>query len=118
GPDGIEKFHPCKQLACWYRATILKAAYLGRPMVIDEVNGGGTFMTLDRFSNPHVWQVACDEYFEHVDRLPHHYHTHLFHGAEIVGYKHPDHLFRERWKGFFFRAAHEMHLPPETEEQM
>jgi hypothetical protein len=40
------------------------------------------------------------------------------HGAQILGYKHPDERFRERWLGFYLRAVEEFHLQPETETQM
>ena len=117
GPDGIAKFHPTKEVVVRYRATVLKAAYLGRPMRIDE-GDDTTFMSLLNFSDAGNWLTLVRDFFDHVDNLPHHYYMHLMHGAQIAGYKHPDELFRHRWSGFYLRSCHDLHLKPETEEQM
>lgn len=117
GPDGIAKFHPTKEIVARYRATVLKAAYLGRPMRVDE-GDDTTFMTLRYFSDDDSWVILCRDFFDHVDSLPHHYYMHLMHGAEIAGYKHPVELFRNRWLGFYHRSCHDLHLTPETETLM
>lgn len=117
GPDGIAKFHLTKLLVARYRATVLKAAYLGRAMRIDE-GDATTFMTLDKFSMDGQWQAIVHSFFNHVDELPHHYYMHLMHGAEIAGYKHPNELFRRRWNGFYLDCCHDLHLHPETEADM
>lgn len=117
GPDGIAKFHPTKLIVARYRATVLKAAYLGRPMRTDE-GDDTTFMTLVEFSKPTAWRTLCEAFFNNVDELPHHYYMHLMHGAEITGYKHPNSLFRQRWGGFYDRCCRDLHLTPETEQQM
>jgi len=117
GPDGIAKFHPTKQLVARYRATVLKAAYLGRPMRADE-GDDTTFMTLMYLSNKIHWDTMCREFFENVDSLPHHYYMHLMHGAQIAGYKHPDPLFSRRWSEFYLLCCHDLHLFPESEADM
>ena len=117
GPDGIPKFHPTKDIVVRYRATVLKAAYLGRAMRIDE-GDDTTFMTLRHFSDDGVWRAFCQGYFDNVDSLPHHYHMHLMHGAQIAGYKHPVELFRHRWGDFYRLSCRDLHLTPETESQM
>jgi len=117
GPDGVGKFHPTKALVARYRATVLKAAYLGRPMRIDE-GDNTTFMTLVDFSVDAQWEIIVRWFFENVDELPHHYYMHLMHGAQIAGYKHSDKLFRRRWSDFYLRCCHDLHLYPEMEEHM
>lgn len=117
GPDGIAKFHPTKEIVTRYRATVLKAAYIGRPMRADE-GDDTTFMTLEHLSDDLIWGTYLDDYFGHVDTLPHHYHMHLMHGAEIAGYKHPDALFRKRWLDFYLRSCHDLHLFPEMESDL
>jgi hypothetical protein len=117
GPDGVGKFHPIKEVVARYRATVLKAAYLGRPMRADE-GDNTTFMTLHYFSSDVFWDGIVTTFFEHVDSMPHHYYMHLMHGAQIAGYKHPDELFRKRWSSFYYLCCHDLHLYPETEEQM
>lgn len=117
GPDGIAKFHPTKEIVARYRATVLKAAYLGRAMAVDE-GDETTFMTLRNFSDDQHWEARCNFFFSTCDALPHHYYMHLMHGAEIAGYKHPGLLFRSRWLGFYHRCCHDLHLNPETEAQM
>ena len=117
GPDGVGKFHPTKEIVARYRATVLKAAYLGRAMRIDE-GDDTTFMTLERFSDDMQWAQIVKAWFDHVDEVPHHYYMHLMHGAEIAGYKHPVELFRLRWRSFYYRCCHDLHLTPETEAEM
>lgn len=117
GPDGIAKFHPTKEIVCRYRAAVIKAAYLGRPMLVDE-GDDTTFMTLRYFSDDAHWVPMMRLFFDHVDSLPHHYYMHLMHGAQIVDYKHPIPLFRGRWGDFYERCCRGLHLRPETEEEM
>lgn len=117
GPDGVAKFHPSKLIVARYRATVLKAAYLGRPMNINE-GDATTFMTLHGFGFEREWGAMEDAFFNHVDELPHHYYMHLAHGAQIAGYKHPDALFQDRWKSFYRRCCHDLHMWPESEQEM
>lgn len=117
GPDNVGKFHPTKLVVTRYRASILKAAYLGRPMNIDE-HDKTTFMSLEGFSNYDHWVGITKEFFNNVDELPHHYYMHLIHGAQITGYKHPHYLFRERWSDFYYRCCNDLHLHHESEIQM
>lgn len=117
GPDGVGKFHPTKEIVCRYRASVLKAAYLGRSMLIDE-GDDTTFMTLIRFSDDGHWSAITRKFFDNQDEIPHHYYMHLAHGAEIIGYKHPLPIMRERWLGFYHRCAENLHMTPETEAEM
>lgn len=117
GPDGVAKFHPCKEIVARYRASVLKAAYLGRAMRIDE-GDNTTFMTLINFSDDANWMGLNKVFFDHVDSLPRHYYMHLAHGAEIIGYKHPTELQRNRWRLFYHRCCHDLHLYPEGEAEM
>lgn len=117
GPDGIAKHHPCKGLTQRYRAAVLKAAYLGRAMRVDEFDKT-TFMSLAHFSSDEHWLAILRDYMEAVDTIPHHAHLHFMHGAQIIGYKHPTMLFRERWLYFYSRACDDLHLNPETEAEM
>jgi hypothetical protein len=116
GPDGIGKFHPCKGVVRAYRGTVLLAAKYGRLLRLGEY--GDTFMSLDRFNWPAHWADDVHLYFTSLDSLPHHYHLHLMHGAQILGYKHPDEVFRERWLQFYLDAVKDLHLLPESEEAM
>jgi hypothetical protein len=117
GPDGVGKYHPTKEIVCRYRASVLKAAYLGRPMRIDE-GDDTTFMTLTHFSDDTFWQAIVGGFFDNVDEIPHHYYMHLAHGAEIVGFKHPMPLMRSRWLSFYHRCADNLHMAPETEADL
>jgi hypothetical protein len=112
GPDGIGKFHQCKHVQRAYRGTVLVAAYKGRELHWGEE--GDTFMTLHRFGDDEKWLLDLAEYFDHVDELPHHFVMHLMHGAEILGYQHPDYRFRDRWNAFYERCCHDMHVKSES----
>jgi hypothetical protein len=116
GPDGVGKHHPCKPVHIAYRATIFLAGKYGRPLEWGE--RADSFMSLDLFGNDQWWETAVNEFFGNWDSLPAHYVKHLMHGAQILGFKHPDLRFRQRWSRLYLRFVEEFHLQPETEEQM
>jgi hypothetical protein len=116
GPDGISKDHPCKDIQRAYRGTIFVAAKHGRLLEFGEKSDN--FMSLDKFGDDLIWKDVCDRYFLTVDVLPHHYHLHLLHGAQILGYKHPDSRFRNRWLAFYLHGVRDMHLRPESIDEM
>lgn len=116
GPDGIAKGHPCKVVHVAYRGTTIVAAKYGRPLAWGERADG--FMSLEVLADPAAWGDAVARFFDHHDSLPHHYLMHLMHGAEIVGYKHPDERFRERWRAFYLAMVESLHVGQEPEYQM
>lgn len=134
GPDGIEKNHVSKLLIRWLRRCVLYSAFesrqIGRPFAFTDPaeKGGGSFTgpsilpfeAAARFTGP--WQTAMrsvvDEYLQHLDETPHHFQLHFMHAVEIIGYKHPVQEIREWWNWLYKRLANDMHLNPETEEQM
>lgn len=122
GPDGIAKDHPIKPIVQAYRATVLNAAHIGRPFSLDDVvenrAPGDTFMTLEFFRRPADWAIVLDRFFRSIDNVSHHYLWHLAHGAQIIGYKHPDVRMRIGWRKLYFAMVEDMHLNPETEQQM
>lgn len=109
GPDGINKFHPAKDMVRVYRDVILNAAYPSYASTPDC-----EFMTSQYGDFPKF----ADAFFDNVDSLPHHFIMHFFHAAEIVGYKHPDSIVRAHWLGFYHYAAGNLHLRRETESEM
>jgi hypothetical protein len=116
GPDGVTKKHPCKDIQRAFRATVLKAARYGRTLEYGE--RGDSFMCLKQFAQDEAWGAAVEAFFDGVDSLPHHFTMHLIHAAEILGYKHPDARFRIRWRNFYERGVEDLHLTPETEDEM
>lgn len=64
------------------------------------------------------WPTAVDRFFQEVDSLPHHFLMHLIHGAEILGYEHPDDRFRSRWHDFYLTAVDDLHLREEAPHEM
>lgn len=108
GPDGIAKHHPCKGVVQAYRATVLRAGMYGRFLRIGEC--GDSFMCLRRFGNEADWADDVKAYLASVDELPHHYHLHVIHGAQILGYKHPNSFFRSNWLHFYQCSVNNLHL--------
>lgn len=53
-----------------------------------------------------------------IDAYPLHFIMHLTHGAEIVGYKHPDPVLKKWWLDFYKKVVKGLHLNFETEEQL
>lgn len=116
GPDGVAKYHPCKNVVRAYRGTVLVAA--ARKRTLDFGEKADSFMSLDRFAEESLWAEDCKMFFDVIDELPHHYLMHLMHGAEILGYKHPDVRFGNRWIKFYYQMCEDMHLPPEAEVEL
>lgn len=118
GPDGISDTHPCADIQRAYRASMWSSSRYGRQLEWGEVSVADDFMSLSLFSDDHQWGVVVNQFFQRVDELSHHFLVHLFHGAEVLGFKHPDSRFRSRWAGFYQRAASHMHMREETEVEM
>lgn len=128
GPDNTPKYGPVKMLMRWYRRCVLLSAMDGRVLATPVEDGGGSFtgpsVDPDIFygvDDPD-WERPMsrlvDEYLCTVDALPHHFHLHFMHAAEIVGYKHPDQRISEWWLGVYIRFARDMHLQPELQSDL
>jgi len=61
---------------------------------------------------------AMKDFSSQYGLYPSHFVTHLMHAAEIIGYQHPDQEIRQIWGDFYFSICNEMHVNPETREQM
>lgn len=116
GPDGAIKHHPCKAIHVAYRGCVFLAGKYGRELRWGEK--ADSFMSLDGFADDEWWDSMVRCFFDSNGDLAHHYLLHFYHGAEILGYKHPDPRYRARWHGFYLRACEAMHINPETEAQM
>lgn len=120
GPDGMVKNHPSKMLCRWFRRCVLLSAFDKKALTNPYEAGGGSYtgpsVSQDTF-NPDRWEEAMDgrvkEYLDNIDDLPFHFHLHLLHAIEIVGYKHSDERIREWWYKTYCRLAHDMHLVTE-----
>ncbi|MBM6576368.1 hypothetical protein KCP91_08280 [Microvirga sp. SRT01] len=123
GPDGVPKYGPTKMLLRWYRRCILLSAMDQAVLATPYEHGGGSF-TGPSFSALYGsdWYAPMDaivgDYLRELDAIPHHFQLHLLHAAEIVGYKHPLPEIRAWWFSTYVRLVHDMHLWPETEEQL
>lgn len=134
GPDGLPKYGSVKMLMRWYRRCVLFSAMDGRvlPNPYEENGGSFTGPSVERRSvrdYPCIpgteetdWRLLMDkhvdEYLRTVDAIPHHFHLHLMHAVEIVGYKHPDPITRAWWYGVYLRFVNDMHLHPEMEQEL
>lgn len=112
-PDTLSKSHPAKLLCRWYRRCILTCAFCRVVHSTAHEYCGGKFTG----SILNVDEVAKN-YLINVDEIPHHYHLHLVHGAQIIGYKHPIPDIKYWWFDFYMKAVNDMHLYPESEKQM
>lgn len=126
GPDGVANNHVSKLIIRWLRRCVLISAFnkiaLSRPF--DEgqkVKGSFTGASIE-FSGSTNWQTTMDEivirYLDDLDEIPLHFHLHLMHATEILGYKHPDDEIRAWWFKCYLRIVNDLHLTPETEEDM
>lgn len=130
GPDGIAKYHPVKYLLRWYRRCILLSSFWGRVVPNPYDSDGGSFLgasievaeMLVENGEKYDWRPMMDDlvgdYLRAADELPHHWQMHFMHAVEIVGYKHPDPEIRAWWSQVYGRLVADMHLFPESEEQL
>jgi hypothetical protein len=128
GPDGVGKYHASKYLLRWFRRCILLSALDGRVLTDPIEDAGGSFTGpsvgpglygIDyALPWPELIQHRVDNYMQTLDELPHHFQMHFMHAAEIIGYKHPDELIRNWWRWLYRRLVADLHLEPETEEQL
>lgn len=124
GPDGAPKYGPTKMLLRWYRRCILLSAMDGVALSTPYLFGGGSFTgpSYEPTTYWHDWTPRMEEivglYLRELDALPHHFQLHFMHAVEILGYKHPDPDIAVFWLSTYLRLVHDMHLWPETEEQM
>lgn len=121
GPDGLPKYHPTKFVLRWYRRCILLSALDGKVLADPAERNGGSF-TGPSVDSLNLWPEQMDErvteYLRSLDEVPHHFQMHLMHAVEILGYKHPDFQVRAWWHRVYVRLVHDMHLWPETQEQL
>jgi hypothetical protein len=123
GPDGVPKYGPTKMLLRWYRRCVLFSAMDREVLNTPYEHGGGSFTgpSLSALFGSD-WHEPMAElvgaYLRELDAIPHHFQLHLLHAVEIVGYKHPDPDIRHFWAVTYERLVHDMHLWPETEEQL
>lgn len=122
GPDNTPKYGPVKMLMRWYRRCVLISALDGRILTTPSDPRGGSFTgpsidpkgpdALHSGWEPDMDRLV-DEYLRSVDALPHHFHMHLMHAVEILGYQHPDRRIGAWWLAVYARFARDMHLLPE-----
>lgn len=124
GPDGLPKYHPAKYVLRWYRRCILLSALDGKVLTdpVDQNGGSFTGPSTGGSSDPSEWAPLMDDrvtdYLRSLDEVPHHFQMHLMHAVEILGYKHPVPQIRAWWHAVYVRLVHDMHLWPETEDQL
>jgi hypothetical protein len=124
GPDNVPKYGPTKMLLRWFRRCILYSAMDRKILKTPYEFGGGSFTgpNYEATTFTHDWRPLMDdivsEHLRLLDGLPHHFQMHFLHAAEICGYKHPDVEARAWWNRTYARLVHDLHLWPETEEQL
>lgn len=133
GPDGVEKYNSVKYLLRWYRRCLLLSATDGKVLDDPYSENGGSF-TGPSWEHPSLliygavggvlprWEEHMDNvvgaYLRGLDGIPHHFHMHLMHAIEIMGYRHPDVRIGAWWMGVYYRLVSDMHLHPETREEL
>ena len=126
GPDGVGKYSPVKLLLRWYRRCILLSAMDGKVLTNPVDTNGGSF-TGPSLSGAAEWQKeewghcmheVVYNYMRELDTIPLHFHTHLIHGAQVVGYKHPNIKIAEWWVEVYIRFVNQLHLHPESHAEM
>lgn len=122
GPDGLPKYGCVKMLLRWFRRCTLLSAMDGKALDNPYDNNGGSFTGPSLPDRAEWWEPKMDEivdeYLRTLDAIPHHFQLHFMHAAEILGYKHPDKRVAEWWRRFYLRLVNDMHVHPETYDEM
>lgn len=108
GCDTAPKNDASKKLVRCFRETILRA-HCGDPAK------AATFIET---VNQDVLVKRFEDFRKDLDHYPHHYVAHLMHAIEIVGYKHPNPETRRPWHNMYLRLCKDLHVNPETENQL
>jgi len=116
GPDGLPKDHISKKVLTFLRRCVLREAFTGKTIDDPYTAGGGSFMKPWPANTPAFTVFA--EYLSATDEVPLHFHMHLVHAAEIIGYKHPSSIISAVWRRFYELAINDLHLEPESPLQM
>jgi hypothetical protein len=114
GPDGMPKKHIAKFVMRWIRRCYLLSAFDRCTLCTPDDPRGGNFTG----PIPIPLEELETQYLNAVDEIPHHFHMHVVHAAEILGYKHPIPWIRDYWNKFYLRSVKDLHLRPESEEDM
>jgi len=118
GPDGLHKNHIAKRLCRHMRRCFLVSAFDGLILMDPSDKRGGSFTGPPLCAEYPSLDSVLIAYLKCTDEVPHHFHLHLIHAAEIFGYKHPDGLTRNWWNLAYKRLVKDGHFNPETEAQM
>lgn len=141
GPDGVAKYHSSKYLLRWYRRCLLLTAFEREVLDNPFTDGGGSFTgpadnNLHMYADPNSaynyayralrdreeWEplmdFVVDRYLQSLDELPHHFQMHFMHAVEIMGYKHSNERIRAWWHKTYLRLVNDLHLNPESEEEL
>lgn len=134
GADGLHKDHISKYILRWLRRCVLISAFEGRALLSPTEPGGGSFTgalkhpsvpvptmdiqwVRDRY-DVQILEAVSQDYLRSTDEIPHHFHMHVLHAAEIIGYKQPTPWIRAWWNDFYLKMVSDGHMFPETLEQM
>jgi hypothetical protein len=116
GADTVSKYHVSKYLLRWVRRCVLISAF-DNAIIADPYDKRGGNFTGPIPADTELGTLF-KQYLKSVDEVPHHFHLHLIHTAEILGYKHPDAVIRKGWHDFYLNAVKDMHMYPESEAQL
>lgn len=114
GADTLPKRHVSKYLLRWYRRCILICAFEKVIHKTPDEPCTGNFTGSVPMGLEDLWRT----YLQDIDSVPHHFHLHVLHASEILGYKHIDSPIRAWWSMFYRHAVQDMHVRPESEEEM
>lgn len=53
-----------------------------------------------------------------IGHYPQHWHSHILHAIEVIGYRHPCHAIAAQWQEIYHSMVSSLHLNPESHEDM
>jgi hypothetical protein len=70
------------------------------------------------YYEPESFREGARVFAKNTDEYPLHFVFHAMHALEMIGYCHPDPFVRENFKWAYVMMVRNIHLAPETAEQM
>lgn len=118
GCDGLAKYHVSKFVLRWLRRCVMYSAFSKKAITDPYEDDGGNFTgKIPKDKYPTI-ETLFKAYLNNIDDVAHHFHMHVVHAAEIMGYKHPDENIRSQWEQFYYDCCRDFHMHPESKTEM
>jgi hypothetical protein len=115
GPDGVRKDHSIYAIMRAYKAAILKTPV---GLTISPSDPGSSILDATRLTDEALWKADIKEYFVYREQLPFLFNDHLRRAVQVVGFRHFDRTYRDRFYFFYAEFCRTDNVNIETLEML